>query len=69
MGITKCIDWDKIKTLSTKGVDLILDKKLADTVFQNVWPLIETRKVKPVIYKTYSFQDVAEAPSMFGRRQ
>lgn len=36
-------------------------KKLADTVFQNVWPLIETGKVKPVIYKTFSYQDVAAA--------
>ena len=36
-------------------------KKLADMVFQNVWPLIETGKVKPVIYKTFSYQDVAAA--------
>lgn len=36
-------------------------KRLAKEVFQNIWPLIENGKFKPVIYKTFSYQNVVSA--------
>lgn len=36
-------------------------KRLAKEVLQNVWPLIENEKFKPVIYKTFSYQDAVAA--------
>ncbi|MEZ0130628.1 NAD(P)H-quinone oxidoreductase, partial [Flavobacterium sp. LBUM151] len=36
-------------------------KRLAKEVYQNIWPLIENGKFKPVIYKTFSYQNVVNA--------
>lgn len=36
-------------------------KRLAKEVFQNIWPLIENGKFRPVIYKTFSYQNVVSA--------
>ncbi|KQT16746.1 zinc-binding dehydrogenase [Chryseobacterium sp. Leaf404] len=36
-------------------------KQLAKEIQQNVWPLVEAKKFKPVIFKTFSFDDAAEA--------
>lgn len=36
-------------------------KKLTQAVLENVWPLIEEGKFKPVIYKTFLFGEAAEA--------
>ncbi|MDR6763624.1 putative PIG3 family NAD(P)H quinone oxidoreductase [Flavobacterium sp. 2755] len=36
-------------------------KRLTKEVFQNIWPLIENGKFKPVIYKTFSYQNVINA--------
>jgi len=36
-------------------------KQLAKEIQKNVWPLIESKKFKPVIFKTFSFSEAAEA--------
>jgi NADPH:quinone reductase len=36
-------------------------KRLTKEVFQNIWPLIENGKFKPVIYKTFSYQNPISA--------
>lgn len=36
-------------------------KQLAKEIQKNVWPLIESKKFKPVIYKTFPFSEAAEA--------
>lgn len=36
-------------------------KQLAQEVYKNVWPLIESKKFKPVICKTFSFSEALEA--------
>jgi len=36
-------------------------KKLAKEIQKNVWPLIESKKFRPVIYKTFPFSEAAEA--------
>ncbi len=36
-------------------------KRLTQAVLENVWPLIELGKFKPVIYKTFPFAEAAEA--------
>lgn len=55
-----------IKRLSISGSTLRArnydyKKRLTQEVLQNVWPLIENGKFKPVIYKTFSYQDVVNA--------
>lgn len=37
---------------------------LAGAVYENVWPLLETGKFKPVIYKTFSLKDAADAHTL-----
>ncbi|MDQ0782302.1 NAD(P)H-quinone oxidoreductase [Chryseobacterium sp. W4I1] len=36
-------------------------KQLAKEIQKNVWPLIESKKFRPVIYKTFPFSEAAEA--------
>ncbi|KFF00591.1 zinc-binding dehydrogenase [Chryseobacterium formosense] len=36
-------------------------KQLAKEIQKNVWPLIESKKFKPVIFKTFPFSEAAEA--------
>jgi len=36
-------------------------KKLAKEIQKNVWPLIQSKKFKPVIFKTFPFSEAAEA--------
>jgi NADPH2:quinone reductase len=36
-------------------------KRLAKEIKKNVWPLIESKKFKPVIFKTFPFSEAAEA--------
>lgn len=36
-------------------------KGLAEEVYQNIWPLIESGKFKPVVYKVFSYKDVVKA--------
>ena len=35
--------------------------QLAEQVLQNVWPLIEQGKFKPVIYKTFPLEEASKA--------
>jgi NADPH2:quinone reductase len=44
-----------------RGREYSFKKKLAQSVLQNVWPLIREGKFKPVIYKTFPFTEAAEA--------
>lgn len=37
---------------------------LAAAVYENVWPLLETGKFTPVIYKTFSLKDAADAHTL-----
>ena len=46
-------------TLRARNYDY--KKRLAKEVFENVWPLIENGKFKPVIYKTFSYQNAVSA--------
>ena len=46
-------------TLRARNYDY--KKRLAKEVFENVWPLIENGKFKPVIYKTFSYQNAVNA--------
>ncbi|KRT15480.1 zinc-binding dehydrogenase [Pedobacter ginsenosidimutans] len=36
-------------------------KKLAKEIQKNVWPLIESKRFRPVIFKTFAFSEAAEA--------
>ena len=36
-------------------------KKLAKEIQENVWPLIESKRFRPVIFKTFPFSEAAEA--------
>lgn len=44
-------------------------KKLAQSVLQHVWPLIEEGKFKPVIYKTFPFTEAAAAHRLLEERE
>lgn len=44
-------------------------KKLAQSVLQYVWPLIEEGKFKPVIYKTFPFTEAAAAHRLLEERE
>src|SRR6185312_15601742 len=44
-------------------------KKLAQSVLQHVWPLIEEGKFKPVIYKIFSFTEAAAAHRLLEERK
>lgn len=44
-------------------------KKLAQSVLQHVWPLIEEGKFKPVIYKIFSFTEAAAAHRLLEERE
>lgn len=44
-----------------RGRDYNYKKRLTKEVFKNIWPLIENRKFKPVIYKTFSYQNAVSA--------
>jgi NADPH2:quinone reductase len=44
-------------------------KRLAQSVLQHVWPLIEAGKFNPVIYKTFSFNEAAEAHLLLEKNQ
>jgi len=46
-------------TLRARNYDY--KKRLAKEVFENVWPLIENGKFKPVIYKTFSYENAVSA--------
>ncbi|PBJ10185.1 NAD(P)H-quinone oxidoreductase [Flavobacterium sp. ACN6] len=44
-----------------RGRDYDYKKRLTKEVSQNIWPLIENGKFKPVIYKTFSYQNAVKA--------
>ena len=44
-------------------------KRLAHAVSENVWPLIEQEKFKPVIYKTFPFAKAAEAHQLLANSE
>ena len=44
-----------------RGREYSFKKRLTQAVIENVWPLIEQGKFKPVIYKTFHFDEAAEA--------
>lgn len=44
-----------------RGRDYNYKKRLTKEVFKNIWPLIENGKFKPVIYKTFSYQNAVSA--------
>lgn len=46
-------------TLRGRGYEY--KKRLAKEVAKNVWPLIESKKFKPVIFKVFSYKDVIQA--------
>jgi NADPH2:quinone reductase len=37
---------------------------IADKLHQKVWPLIETGKIKPVIFKTFSLEQAEQAHAL-----
>jgi putative PIG3 family NAD(P)H quinone oxidoreductase len=41
--------------------DYEFKKRLARSVFENVWPIIEEGKFKPVIFQTFSYREAADA--------
>lgn len=46
-------------TLRARNYDY--KKRLTQEILQNVWPLIDNGKFKPIIYKKFSYQDVVSA--------
>jgi len=44
-------------------------KRLAQSVLQHVWPLIEQGKFKPVIYKTFPFAEAAAAHELMEKSE
>jgi len=44
-------------------------KELAQSVLQHVWPLIKEGKFKPVIYRSFSFNEAAEAHRLFEKSE
>src|SRR4029078_9496382 len=44
-------------------------KRLAQTVLQHVWPLIEQGKFKPVIHKTFPFAEAAAAHELMEKSE
>lgn len=44
-----------------RGREYNFKKQLAKDIIKNVWPLIETKKFKPVIFKSFPFTEAAEA--------
>jgi len=46
-------------TLRARNYDY--KKRLAKEILENVWPLIENGKFKPIIYKTFSYQNAVSA--------
>jgi NADPH2:quinone reductase len=37
---------------------------IAVSLKEKVWPLLESKKVKPVIYKTFALEDVVDAHTL-----
>jgi putative PIG3 family NAD(P)H quinone oxidoreductase len=44
-------------------------KRLAQSVLQNVWPLIDQGKFKPVIYKTFPFEEATAAHALMEKSE
>ncbi|WP_316850561.1 NAD(P)H-quinone oxidoreductase [Pedobacter agri] len=44
-----------------RGREYTFKKQLAKEIEEQVWPLLETGQLKPLIYKTFSFEDVIQA--------
>lgn len=44
-----------------RGREYTFKKQLAKEIEQRVWPLLDTGQLKPLIYKTFSFEDVIQA--------
>ncbi len=52
-----------------RGREYEFKKKLAKAVYDHVWPLITAGKIKPVIYHTFSYREVAEAHRLMEQGQ
>jgi NADPH2:quinone reductase len=37
---------------------------IAQRLRQKIWPLLEAEKIKPVIYKTFSFEEASKAHAL-----
>ncbi|AZI26621.1 NAD(P)H-quinone oxidoreductase [Pedobacter sp. G11] len=44
-----------------RGREYTFKKQLAKEIEEQVWPLLDTGQLKPLIYKTFSFEDVIQA--------
>lgn len=44
-----------------RGREYTFKKQLAEEIKEQVWPLLNTGQLKPLIYKTFSFEDVIQA--------
>ncbi|RZK15863.1 MAG: NAD(P)H-quinone oxidoreductase, partial [Pedobacter sp.] len=44
-----------------RGREYTFKKELAKEIEEKVWPLLDTGQLKPLIYKTFSFEDVIQA--------
>ncbi|RZJ87892.1 MAG: NAD(P)H-quinone oxidoreductase, partial [Chryseobacterium sp.] len=44
-----------------RGREYTFKKQLAEEIKKQVWPLFNTGQLKPLIYKTFSFEDVIQA--------
>jgi putative PIG3 family NAD(P)H quinone oxidoreductase len=44
-------------------------KRLAESVFEHVWPLVESGRFKPVIYRTFPFSEAREAHELLERSE
>ncbi len=62
LDLAKLMQKRLIVTGSTlRGREYSYKKALAEEILHRVWPLIESGEFKPVVYKTFSFADAAEA--------